>query len=93
MVLYCYAVVFFLFMNLTVSGYAGTGGGRRVRGREYTGTGTRVNGYGYNRFFPKKKLPAFLKLIPVYLPIPGHGYGLYPAGFNKPLAETVTVSH
>jgi hypothetical protein len=64
---------------ITVQTGSGTGGG---------------NGYG---FFPKKNWPALLKFVPVYPPIPGHGYkyrgyrtrvhgyGLYPAGFSKPL--------
>jgi hypothetical protein len=59
-----------------------------------TGTGGGVNGYG---FFSKKNWPALLKSVPVYPPIPGHGYkyrgyrtrvhgyGLYPAGFSIPL--------
>jgi hypothetical protein len=67
----------------------------RVHRRGYAGTGTRVNGYGYNGFFSKKTLPDPSQTrirVPVYPPIPGHGYGprvhgygLYPAGFSKPL--------
>jgi hypothetical protein len=77
-------------------------------GRGYVGTvlrvravGTRVNGYRYNGFFPKKMTgPSQTRTrISVYPPIPGHGYGyrgygprvhgygLYPAGFSKPLHD------
>jgi hypothetical protein len=83
---------------LVPCGYAGTVLRVRGTGGGYAGMGTRVNRYGYNGIFPKKKLtgPSQTRIrVLVYSPIPGygyrgygprvHGYGLYPAGFSKPL--------
>jgi hypothetical protein len=79
-------------LNSRVDGYGyagkGTGGRWRVHGR-------RVNGYGYNGFFPKKNMtcPSQTRTrVLVYPPIPEHRYeyrtrvheyGLYPVGFSK----------
>jgi hypothetical protein len=61
------------------------------------GYGQRVNGYGYNGFFPKKTDRPFSNPYPFTRLYPGtgtgtagtgHGYtgtGLYSAGFSKPL--------
>jgi hypothetical protein len=72
--------------------------GRRVRGRR-----KRVR---VQRVFSKKKLtgPSQTRTrLPVYPPIPGHGYryhgyrtrihgyGLYPAGFSKPLPTPIPI--
>jgi hypothetical protein len=61
------------------------GAGSRVRGCGYGvraadgGYAGRVNGYGYNMFFPTRtRLPAYIRTRI-------HEYGLYPAGFSKPL--------
>jgi hypothetical protein len=88
-------------------GYAVAGTRVRAAGSGYAGTGTWVNGYRYNGFFPKKKLigPSQTRTrVPVYPPIPGHGYryrgygprvhgyGLYPTGFSKPLIWTQSLN-
>jgi hypothetical protein len=70
-------------------GSAGTG---------YEAVGKRVR---VQRVFPKKNVtgPSQTRTgVPVYPSIPGHGYGfrgygLYPAGFSKPLPETNAGSH
>jgi hypothetical protein len=57
---------------ITVSETVITSGTRVRAGRR------RVHGYGYNGFFPKKKLtdPSQTHTrVPVYPPIPGHRYG------------------
>jgi hypothetical protein len=84
-----------IFVRVRAAGGGYTGVGTRVAVGGY-------NGYEYTRFFPKKKLTGPSQThtrVPVYPPILGHGYeycgyrvrvhgyGLYPAGFSKPLTK------